>query len=35
MTTPEEIKKMIEESRENGDFDDDWESTEVKTDLDD
>lgn len=35
MTTPEEIEQMVKESRDRGDFDDDWESTEVKTDLDD
>jgi hypothetical protein len=26
MPTPEEIKKMVEESRERGDFDRDWET---------
>jgi hypothetical protein len=35
VSTPKEIEKMIEESRERGDFDKDWEETEVQTDLDD
>lgn len=29
MSTPEEIRQLVEESRQRGDFDDDWDAADI------